>query len=53
MPILGCWTLIVTGPVFGEQVNWAGVRLRGGPGPLLRGLSLYFGNLSFGREIFE
>jgi len=21
MPILGCWTLIVTGSVFGEQVN--------------------------------
>jgi hypothetical protein len=23
MPILGCWTLIVTGSVFGEQVNKA------------------------------
>ena len=21
MPIVGCWTLIVTGPVFGEQVT--------------------------------
>jgi hypothetical protein len=24
MPILGCWTLIVTGSVFGEQVKGTG-----------------------------